>query len=63
MLYAIGNGGFSGAIMPENIVVGREAKDVACFLEKYSGKQVTVAPASARRAPAAPSRPARAEPP
>ena len=29
MLYAIRNGGFSGAIMPENIVIGQDAKDVA----------------------------------
>ena len=32
VLYAIRNGGFSGAIMPENIVVGDDAKDVAKFL-------------------------------
>ena len=37
VLYAIRNGGFSGAIMPQNIVVGQEAKDVAEFLAKYSG--------------------------
>jgi mono/diheme cytochrome c family protein len=37
VLYALRNGGFSGAIMPENIVVGREAQDVAAFLAKYSG--------------------------
>jgi len=36
-LYAIRNGGFSGAIMPENIVTGPEAQDVAAFLAKYSG--------------------------
>jgi len=29
ILYAIRNGGFSGAIMPENIVVGDEARKVA----------------------------------
>jgi mono/diheme cytochrome c family protein len=39
VLYALRNGGFSGAIMPENIVVGREAQDVAAFLAKYSGLQ------------------------
>lgn len=38
VLYAIRNGGFSGAIMPENIVVGQDAEDVAEFLAKYSGK-------------------------
>jgi mono/diheme cytochrome c family protein len=37
VLYAIRNGGYSGAIMPENIVVGRAADDVADFLAKYSG--------------------------
>jgi mono/diheme cytochrome c family protein len=37
VLFAIRNGGFSGAIMPANVVVGREAQDVADFLEKYSG--------------------------
>ncbi len=38
-LYAIRNGGFSGAIMPQNIVVGKEAEEVADFLAAYSGKQ------------------------
>ena len=37
VLYAIRNGGYSGAIMPENIVVGKDADDVAQFLAKYSG--------------------------
>jgi mono/diheme cytochrome c family protein len=37
VLYAIRNGGFSGAIMPENIVVGRDAQDVAAFLSRYAG--------------------------
>ncbi len=37
-LFAIRNGGFSGAIMPENIVVGKDADDVAAFLSKYAGK-------------------------
>ena len=36
-LYAIRNGGFSGAIMPQNIVVGKQAREVAEFLAKYSG--------------------------
>ena len=38
VLYAIRNGGFSGAIMPENIVVGEEAEAVADFLAKYAGR-------------------------
>jgi len=37
VLYAIRNGGFSGAIMPANIVVGPDARDVALFLERYAG--------------------------
>jgi mono/diheme cytochrome c family protein len=37
VLYAIRNGGFSGAIMPENIVVGKQANDVAAFVSKYAG--------------------------
>jgi mono/diheme cytochrome c family protein len=37
VLYAIRNGGFSGAIMPENVVVGSQAQDVAEFLAHYSG--------------------------
>jgi mono/diheme cytochrome c family protein len=39
VLYAIRNGGYSGAIMPENIVVGKDAADVAAFLAKYSGRE------------------------
>ncbi|MGI8844669.1 MAG: c-type cytochrome [Thermoleophilaceae bacterium] len=37
VLYAIRNGGFSGAIMPANIVTGKEADELAAFLAKYSG--------------------------
>ena len=37
-LYALRNGGYSGAIMPENIVVGKQAQDVAAFVAEYSGK-------------------------
>jgi mono/diheme cytochrome c family protein len=39
ILYAIRNGGFSSGPMPQNIVVGKEAEEVARFIEKYSGKQ------------------------
>lgn len=39
VLFAIRNGGFSGAVMPANIVVGEEAQAVADFLEKYSGRR------------------------
>jgi mono/diheme cytochrome c family protein len=46
VLYAIRNGGFSGAIMPENIVLGDDAKAVAGFLAKYSGSQAQNTPAT-----------------
>jgi predicted lipoprotein with Yx(FWY)xxD motif/mono/diheme cytochrome c family protein len=39
VLYAIENGGFSGAIMPQNIVVGQQARDVALFVATYSGRR------------------------
>ena len=38
VLYAIKNGGFSGAIMPQNIVVGQDAVDVAKFVATYCGR-------------------------
>jgi mono/diheme cytochrome c family protein len=40
-LFAIRNGGFSGAIMPQNIVVGDDAEVVAEFLAKHSGTEAT----------------------
>jgi mono/diheme cytochrome c family protein len=43
-LYAIRNGGFSGAIMPENIVVGPDAQAIAEFLANYSGRQAQKVP-------------------
>jgi mono/diheme cytochrome c family protein len=43
-LFAIRNGGFSGAIMPQNIVVGEDASLVAEFLAKYSGSDVEESP-------------------
>ena len=46
VLYAIRNGGFSGAIMPENIVVGGDAQAIAEFLAAYSGKQAQKVPAT-----------------
>ena len=39
VLFAIRNGGFSGAIMPANIVVGEDAEAVADFLAEYSGRE------------------------
>ena len=38
VLYAIENGGFSGAIMPQNIVVGQQAQEVAQFVAHYAGR-------------------------
>jgi mono/diheme cytochrome c family protein len=46
VIYAIHNGGFSGAIMPENIVVGEDAQAVASFLAKYSGLRAQQAPST-----------------
>ncbi|HTR72097.1 MAG TPA: cytochrome c [Solirubrobacteraceae bacterium] len=43
-LYAIRNGGFSGAIMPENLLVGSQAHDVAEFLAHYSGLKAQKVP-------------------
>jgi mono/diheme cytochrome c family protein len=47
VLFAIRNGGFSGAIMPQNIVVGEDAQKVAAFVAKYAGQDVTEQPAPA----------------
>ena len=37
VLYAIENGGFSSGPMPQNIVTGEEAQQVAEFVARYSG--------------------------
>jgi mono/diheme cytochrome c family protein len=47
VIYAIRNGGFSGAIMPQNIVVGADADKVAAFVAKYAGGDVINQPAPA----------------
>jgi cytochrome c551 len=44
VLYAIHNGGFSGAIMPQNIVVGSDADAVAKFVAKYAGSEAKAQP-------------------
>jgi mono/diheme cytochrome c family protein len=44
VIYAIRNGGFSGAIMPQNIVVGADTQKVAAFVAKYAGQDVTESP-------------------
>ncbi len=46
VLYAIRNGGFSGDIMPENVVVGPNAQAVAEFLAKYAGLQAEKVPST-----------------
>jgi mono/diheme cytochrome c family protein len=43
-LFAIQNGGFSGAIMPQNIVVGEEAEALARFVARYSGSEAGESP-------------------
>jgi mono/diheme cytochrome c family protein len=44
VLYAIRNGGFSGAIMPQNVVVGQDAIDVAEFVSRYAGTHAATSP-------------------
>ncbi|HYP55240.1 MAG TPA: cytochrome c [Solirubrobacterales bacterium] len=44
VLFAIQNGGFSGAIMPQNIVVGEEAEAVARFVAEHSGSDAEESP-------------------
>jgi len=51
VLFAIQNGGFSGAIMPQNIVVGDEAKAVAEFVEKYAGEDAESSPRPGQESP------------
>jgi mono/diheme cytochrome c family protein len=50
-LFAIQNGGFSGAIMPQNIVVGEEAEAVARFVAKYSGDDAEESPRPGQGSP------------
>ncbi|HET9593901.1 MAG TPA: cytochrome c [Solirubrobacterales bacterium] len=51
VLFAIQNGGFSGAIMPQNIVVGDEAKAVAKFVAKYAGEDAESSPRPGQESP------------
>ena len=44
VLFAIANGGFSGAVMPQNIVVGAQAQAVAQFVATYSGRKAPRVP-------------------
>jgi mono/diheme cytochrome c family protein len=41
VLYAIQNGGFSSGPMPQDIVVGENARKVAEFVAEYSGGEVS----------------------
>jgi mono/diheme cytochrome c family protein len=50
-LFAIENGGFSGAIMPQNIVVGEEAEEVARFVAKYAGLDAEESPRPGEKSP------------
>ena len=44
VLYAIENGGFSGQIMPQNIVTGQQAREVAQFVATYAGRKAPMVP-------------------
>ncbi|MGE4427708.1 MAG: cytochrome c [Solirubrobacteraceae bacterium] len=37
VIYALANGGFSGAVMPQNLAVGEDAEKIAEFLCRYAG--------------------------
>ena len=50
-LFAIRNGGFSGAIMPQNIVVGEEAEQVARFVAEYAGQDAVSTPRPGQASP------------
>jgi cytochrome c551 len=50
-LFAIQNGGFSGAIMPQNIVVGEGAEEVARFVAKYAGQDAEESPRPGESSP------------
>jgi mono/diheme cytochrome c family protein len=52
VLYAIRNGGFSGAIMPQNLAVGEDAVDLAKFVSRYAGTQAKSPPGPTGSPPA-----------
>jgi mono/diheme cytochrome c family protein len=54
VLYAIRNGGFSSGPMPQNIVTGRQAEIVACFVATYSGKDAANPPTPGQSTAVAP---------
>jgi uncharacterized cupredoxin-like copper-binding protein len=45
VLYAIANGGFEGAYMPQNVVVGSQARQVALFVSRFAGRESVNEPA------------------
>jgi mono/diheme cytochrome c family protein len=51
VMFAIQNGGFSGAIMPQNIVVGGEAEAVARFVAEYAGSKAQETPRPGESSP------------
>jgi len=44
VLFAIRNGGYSGGIMPQNIVTGADAQKVAAFVAAYAGTKEQSSP-------------------
>ena len=52
VIYAIRNGGFSGAIMPQNLAVGEDAVDLAKFVSRYAGAKVSRPPGPSGQPPA-----------
>jgi mono/diheme cytochrome c family protein len=44
VLYAIRNGGFSSGPMPQDIVTGQQAQEVARFVAKYAGSEAQRTP-------------------
>lgn len=61
-LFAIQNGGFSGAIMPQNILVGEEAEAVARFVAEYAGSDAEESPRPEQSSEPAPSQETDVEP-
>jgi mono/diheme cytochrome c family protein len=51
ILYAIRNGGFSSGPMPQDIVTGQQAQQVAQFIAKFSGKDAKRPPSPSSSKP------------
>jgi cytochrome c551 len=54
VLFAIRNGGYSGGIMPQNIVTGIQAQKVAEFVAQYAGTKSESSPRPGQIAPNTP---------